>query len=137
MLDMGEPLKIVDLARDLIRLSQHTESDIPIVFTGLRPGEKIFEETHMQGESIHPTGHPQIVVTEAVQPHQKMVADWLAGADSVHGGEVAVRWLRQLVPEYSPNGVNVEVEPLPPEPRQGDLGFVFSAVIPVRPRIVM
>src|SRR5262249_57826702 len=61
MLDMGEPIKIADLARDLIRLSNHTEDEIQIVFTGLRRGEKLFEEIRLEGESIEPTVHPQIV----------------------------------------------------------------------------
>src|SRR5206468_968659 len=68
MLDMAEPIRIADLARDLIRLSNHTEDEIPIVFTGLRPGEKMFEEIRLKGEDIFPTVHPQIVVTESRQP---------------------------------------------------------------------
>src|SRR6202011_3171895 len=77
MLDMGEPIKIVDLARDLIRLSNHTEDEIQIIFTGLRPGEKLFEEIVLEGESYFATLHPQILVTTAPQPTPHVVARWL------------------------------------------------------------
>jgi FlaA1/EpsC-like NDP-sugar epimerase len=77
MLDMGEPINIVDLARDLIRLSNHSEDEIPIVFTGLRPGEKLSEEISLEGESFQATVHPQIVVTIASQPGSHVVAHWL------------------------------------------------------------
>jgi FlaA1/EpsC-like NDP-sugar epimerase len=101
MLDMGEPVKIADLARDLIRLSNHTEEEIPIVFTGLRPGEKLFEEIALEGESVRPTVHPQIVVTETPQPETDRVTDWLARASRVVSGDDAVQCLRQLIPEYT------------------------------------
>jgi FlaA1/EpsC-like NDP-sugar epimerase len=100
MLDMGEPVKIVDLARDLIRLSRHGDDEIPIVFTGLRPGEKLFEEIRLHGESIHPTVHPQIVVTEAQQPEREFVARWMASAAVTQAPEDVVRVLQRLVPEY-------------------------------------
>jgi FlaA1/EpsC-like NDP-sugar epimerase len=99
MLDMGEPVKIVDLARDLIRLSNHTEDEIEITFTGLRPGEKLFEEIHLSGESIHATMHPQIVVTEAPQPAKEAVERWLAQAPS-HASTKTVELLHSIVPEY-------------------------------------
>ena len=102
MLDMGEPIKIADLASDLIRLSNHSEVDIPIVFTGLRPGEKMFEEIRMKGESIHPTVHPQIVITEAPQPDPGKVALWIREAGAgVSDGEVQQLLLR-LIPEFGP-----------------------------------
>jgi FlaA1/EpsC-like NDP-sugar epimerase len=99
MLDMGEPIRIVDLAHDLIRLSNHAEDEIPIVFTGLRPGEKLFEEIHLQGESIHPTVHPHIVITaESMQAHDR-ITTWLQRT-SFPNSDDCIAALRQLVPEY-------------------------------------
>ena len=62
VLDMGKPVKMVDLARDLIRLSGKTERDIPIVFSGPRPGEKLFEELGFNEEHMDRTQHPKIYV---------------------------------------------------------------------------
>ena len=63
VLDMGEPVKIVDLARDMIRLSGFKPfEDIDIVFTGIRPGEKLFEELEQTGEQISKTRHPKIFI---------------------------------------------------------------------------
>jgi FlaA1/EpsC-like NDP-sugar epimerase len=110
MLDMGEPIKIADLARDLIRLSNHTESEIPIVFTGLRQGEKMFEEIRLQGESIYPTIHPQIVVTEAPQPDAARVRSWLAQAGQHLNPLGALFLLRQLLPEFTTSTLPVPLE---------------------------
>ena len=101
MLDMGEPIKVSDLAKDLIRLSNHNESEIPIVFTGLRPGEKMFEEIRLKGEDIRPTLHPQIVVTEAPQPKGKLVSEWFPRARHVGEFDAAISALEELVPEYA------------------------------------
>jgi FlaA1/EpsC-like NDP-sugar epimerase len=102
MLDMGEPVKIAELARDLIRLSNHSEAEIPVVFTGLRPGEKLFEEVRLEGENVKPTVHPQIVVTESQQPPPLIVANWLRDAPQrlSTSPEAAKDFLRVLVPEY-------------------------------------
>ena len=65
VLDMGEPVRIVDLARDMIRLSGfRPDEDIEVVFTGTRPGEKLFEELELEGESIQKTRHPKIFIGE-------------------------------------------------------------------------
>lgn len=103
MLDMGEPVKIADLARDLIRLSNHTEDEVPVVFTGLRPGEKMFEEIILAGEEYRPTVHPQIRVTAPPQPEPRIVSTWIAQAShlEVCDGEQARELLRRIVPEYA------------------------------------
>jgi FlaA1/EpsC-like NDP-sugar epimerase len=114
MLDMGEPVKIVDLAHDLIRLSNHGEDEIQITFTGLRPGEKLFEEIRLRGESIHPTVHPQIVVTEAPQPERQFVERWTASASLAKTPETVVDALRRLIPEYATRQVEPEDDSLTP-----------------------
>jgi len=109
MLDMGEPIKIVDLARDLIRLSNQTEQEIPIVYTGLRPGEKMFEEIRLHGEAIRPTEHPQIVITLTSELPPDRLGRWLASCAS---GRETSTLLTDLIPEYRPSG-NPPLRPVP------------------------
>ncbi len=104
VLDMGEPIKIVDLARDMIRLSGFSEDEIKIEFTGLRPGEKLYEELLADGESTLPTPHPKLRIAKpAATPDEKWLAEleeWLAvpwrDEAEVKAG------LRRWVPEYRP-----------------------------------
>lgn len=105
MLDMGEPIRIADLARDLIHLSGHSEDEIPIVFTGMRPGEKLYEEVRLAGESIRPTEHPQIVITEAPQPDTFFVRTWRERLERVLAGspELAAAALVEGIGEYTPH----------------------------------
>ena len=105
VLDMGEPVKIVDLARDMIRLSGFTEDDIRIEFTGLRPGEKLYEELLADGEATLPTPHPKLRIAKpSAPPDQRWLADleqWLA-VPSRAEAEVK-QGLRARVSEYRPS----------------------------------
>ena len=102
VLDMGEPVKIVDLARDMIRLSGFAEDEIKIEFTGLRPGEKLYEELLADGESTLPTPHPKLRITKpSAAPDDQWLADleqWLA-VPSRTEAEVK-QGLKARVPEY-------------------------------------
>ena len=106
ILDMGKPIKIVDLARQLIELSGlRPEEDIQIEFIGLRPGEKLFEEINHQGENITPTNHPKILrfVCEPLPlPHVRTLLDDLA--KELHRAEPnqLKLLLKKAVPEYQP-----------------------------------
>jgi FlaA1/EpsC-like NDP-sugar epimerase len=106
LLDMGEPVKIADLAREIIRLSGlEPDKDIKIVFTGLRPGEKLFEELLISGEGVKPTHHKKILIADARPMNLDVVQRYLAElAFCVRRGdaELAVQKLRELVPEFRP-----------------------------------
>jgi len=104
ILDMGEPVKIVDLARDLIRLSGLRAEDIEIKFSGVRPGEKLFEQLATDAEHADKTKHPKILIGRiAPSPWAQVstgVDALLARADG--GDTAALRTaLGALVPEYS------------------------------------
>lgn len=107
VLDMGEPVRIVDLAEELIRLSGYVPyEEIEIVFTGLRPGEKMFEELLIKGEGIRPTTHEKIKVAAAMAMELATVAtelDGLAAAASSFDISQAMQTLQRLVPEFKPN----------------------------------
>ncbi|MFD2232702.1 polysaccharide biosynthesis protein [Phaeospirillum tilakii] len=107
VLDMGEPVRIVDLARQMIRLAGlRPDHDISIAFTGLRPGEKLFEEIFHGAEPPVATGEPGLLLAapravEAV-PLGRAI-DELREASLARRGEAALALLRRLVPEYQPS----------------------------------
>ena len=104
VLDMGEPVKIAELAKLMIRLSGADESRIRIEYTGLRPGEKLFEELLADDESTLPTPHPKLRVAKGRAPNpgwHEECEHWLTHTD--HCDEMTVkRKLKAWVPEYQP-----------------------------------
>ena len=105
VLDMGEPVRIVDLAHAMIRLSGFSDDDIPIVFTGLRPGEKLYEELLADAEATEPTPHPKLRIARARAVEPVWVGDvraWLAGAPR-SPADVRCQ-LVVWIPEYRPSG---------------------------------
>lgn len=107
MLDMGKPIKIVDLAKDLIKLSGLVEGkDIKIVFTGLRPGEKLFEELFADGENYEKTVHEKIFI--ARNSSDLVVGNLIPRIESLiksareDNYSEMLQGLMNLLPEYSP-----------------------------------
>ena len=109
VLDMGESVKIVDLAKELITLSGFKPGeDIEIVFTGMRPGEKLFEELSIKGEDMQPTRHPKISVWKNIPMDRDKLR---SGIDELvatamtqnHNHNEIARKIKQLVPEYIGN----------------------------------
>ncbi|MEQ9323041.1 MAG: nucleoside-diphosphate sugar epimerase/dehydratase [Polyangiaceae bacterium] len=105
VLDMGKPVKIVELARDLIRLSGFSEEEIPIEFTGVRPGEKLFEELAVHSEKMAKTRHAKIFIGKIAAPTREVVLgclEVLAGVSNGQTSRMEVREaLRALVPEMT------------------------------------
>jgi FlaA1/EpsC-like NDP-sugar epimerase len=107
VMDMGEPVKIVELARDLIRLAGHRPDEIGIVFSGLRPGEKLYEELLADADSTLPTLHPRLrIALLHTAETEQLIADLASGLDACGAGateEAVKRWLQRHVPEYRPS----------------------------------
>jgi FlaA1/EpsC-like NDP-sugar epimerase len=104
VLDMGAPVRIVDLAHDLIRLSGADPSRISIVFTGLRPGEKLYEEPLASEEATLPTHHPKLRIAQARTADTGAVGElvaWLQRDREVPDADVRA-WLKSWIPEYAP-----------------------------------
>ena len=107
VLDMGEPVRIAELARQMIRLSGFSEQDIRIVYSGLRPGEKLFEELLVGDETTLPTPHAKLRIARARAPGNdglpEEVVAWLEGALAGGSDAAAVRArLQGWIPEYVP-----------------------------------
>jgi FlaA1/EpsC-like NDP-sugar epimerase len=113
VLDMGEQLKILDMARNLIRLSGFVpDEDIPISFVGLRPGEKLTEELTGEGESLEPSGTDKISRVRWPESQPEGFADDVAAlvrAAVLGRSDEVIGWLRQIIPTFVPAADRPEV----------------------------
>ena len=114
--DMGKPVKILDLARNMIRLAGYIpEKDIPIVFTGLRPGEKLYEELLNQKETTMPTTNEKIMVARVREFDFDQISgkvDQLIATSRQGKPFTTVKMMKQLVPEYiSNNSIYEQLDP--------------------------
>jgi len=114
--DMGKPVKILDLARNMIRLAGYTpEKDIPIVFTGLRPGEKLYEELLNQKELTLPTSNSKIMIARVREFDYNEVSqriDLLIETSHQNKSFTTVKMMKELVPEYiSKNSIYEQLDP--------------------------
>jgi len=124
VLDMGEPVRIIDMARDLVRLAGRDESEVDIVFTGLRPGEKLQEKLYYEAETVRDTDVPKIwrVLDPQPPPDVRSVVEHLL---SVAGGDHEAK-LRDALFEA------VAIRDRPPETSRLEDDAIVS--IPARPR---
>jgi FlaA1/EpsC-like NDP-sugar epimerase len=109
-LNMGQPIKIADLAKDLIRLSGYeVGKDIDIVYTGLRPGEKLFEELFIPGEKYELTEHEKIMTVHnaisIVPENLDFAVEDLCQAATQNDSNLIIFLLEQLVPGYTPKSL--------------------------------
>ncbi|MHC5181307.1 MAG: polysaccharide biosynthesis protein [Planctomycetota bacterium] len=104
LLDMGEPVKIVDLARELITLSGFRPGeDIEIEFSGLRPGEKLFEELSIEGEDMIPTDHPKIAIWKTIAKDRETLyagIEKIVGIAHTQDRSKIVAAIKELIPEF-------------------------------------
>ena len=119
ILEMGKQIKILDLARDMIRLSGlEPDKDIKIVFTGLRPGEKMYEALVAEDEELLKTSHEKIMVVETNKENGKNIIGHLEALEQIVVREDIFSLLEQLkkmVPNYKPNPQLLQKTMLPKE----------------------
>ncbi|MFN8588927.1 MAG: polysaccharide biosynthesis protein [Candidatus Eisenbacteria bacterium] len=135
VLDMGEQVRIQDLARQLVRLAGLTEGvDIEIVFTGLRPGEKLYEELHSHTEMTRITRHERILTWELTAEDEAVLRGDVAKLETIaeEGDPVAVKsQLHHIVPEYrEPTPDELKLQPVPPTP---DVQLPAATALPPAP----
>ena len=105
VLDMGEPVKICDLAKDLIRLSGYSEQDIEIKYTGLRPGEKLFEELLSAEDGTEKTDHKKIFTARIKEVAKAQMDQYVEELLSHTNEDEVVAALQKVVPTYTPNRI--------------------------------
>jgi FlaA1/EpsC-like NDP-sugar epimerase len=108
VLDMGEPVRIVDLAKNMIRLAGFTpDEEIEIRYVGLRPGEKLYEELITGGENIMPTYHKKIKIFVGDGVTAQAIYQWISELEdliSVRDSHAIREHFLKIVPEYTPQG---------------------------------
>lgn len=98
VLDMGQPVRIVELAEEMIALSGlRPHMDVPIVFTGIRPGEKLFEELDVSEKSAYQTGHARIFISKIRQVERQTVATLLENCRNLSAGDLDPEAVRAAV----------------------------------------
>jgi FlaA1/EpsC-like NDP-sugar epimerase len=125
-LDMGEPVLITELAKNMIRLAGFVPGeDIEVRITGLRPGEKLFEELRRDGENLLPTHHEKIKRLESQKPNPRLVGRWLdelRGLVENRDDETLKAHMARLVPEY-----RGQLAPVPVRARTGTVHQILSS----------
>ncbi|OXU14705.1 polysaccharide biosynthesis protein [Sedimentisphaera salicampi] len=105
LLDMGEPVKILELAKDMIKLNGYEpQIDIKIEFTGVRPGEKLFEELSVEGENMLPTDHPKVAIWKTKRIDTAKLGQDIEKLREACQGEdekQVVQTIREILPEYA------------------------------------
>jgi len=104
ILDMGQPVRIAELARDLIHVYGFTEQQIRIVYTGLRPGEKLYEELLADDEQTRPTHHAKLRIARAREAPERLLDEilpWLLQTNIPEDAVVRAD-LQRWIPEYAP-----------------------------------
>jgi FlaA1/EpsC-like NDP-sugar epimerase len=138
ILDMGKPVKIVDLARDLIRLSGFTEEEVRIEFSGVRPGEKLFEELSTAEEQADKTRHPKILVgrtrTQPVGNINRSLDSLLQAARAGLPRQV-VEELKRLVGDFAPERSAMPASGVMPAPLRPSSDMPQSAIVAASPHM--
>jgi FlaA1/EpsC-like NDP-sugar epimerase len=122
VLDMGEPIKIADLAADLIRLSgKEVGTDIEIRFTGSRPGEKLYEELFFSAEQASPTEHEKVLRATNARLERDiapLICNIIAAAQEGSSDQELRTMLMELVPDFDPTLAASQPAPIPPSPTE-------------------
>ena len=111
LLEMGKPIKIIDLVKDLIRLSGLEDKDISIVYTGLRPGEKLYEELQLKNEKKINTAHKKIVILQGnilIDPWhslEKKIMTLLKNAEELNPDRIYLS-LQNILPSFRPRNIH-------------------------------
>jgi len=130
VLDMGKPIKILDLARDLVRLAGRDPESVPVIFTGIRPGEKLHEELFYESERAGPTANPNVWLARGANPDRDvrgLALELLTLADSRHDVELRRRLFESLeLPDRTTAEADLVEVPADAERSRGEAGSIAT-----------